>query len=92
MAKFVGIAADLCETTLLAAADKIQIQLLSTIAPPYGRDVYMELRYRESPNRDKSVMNSYMEKMEKVSASILGVDRPRIRCFPQKNDQLFARN
>lgn len=92
MTKFIAVSAGICEMTLHAAADKVQIQLLSTVVPPHGRDAYMELRYRESDHRNESVMSSYMEQMENAAASILGIAQPRIRCFPQKSDQLFARN
>ncbi|MDR6396591.1 hypothetical protein [Herbaspirillum seropedicae] len=90
--QFTALAARICETTLHAAADKVQIQLLATVVPPHGRDAYMELRYRESANRNESVMNTYMEQIEKASADLLGIAQPRIRCFPQQSNQLFARN
>jgi len=92
MAEFVARAAQICQTTLNADADKIQIQLLSTMTSSHGRDIYLELRYRESAKRDASVMSRYMEQMEEAVESLLGLSHPRIRCFPQKSEQLFARN
>lgn len=80
-----------CQEIVRAAPDKVQVQLLQAVAPPHGAPIYIEVQYRHQPFRDAAMMDTFMAALEATCIEVFQVT-PRIRCFPQQNDQLFARN
>lgn len=89
--RFTALVTQHCQTIMGAAPDKVQIQLLQAIAPPHGAPVYVGVQYRHQPFRDGALMEQFMVALEAACVEAFQLT-PRIRCFPQQNDQLFARN
>lgn len=84
--------ASLCIQRLGASPEKVQIQILVACLPPLGRPVYAEVKYRQNPNRDADLMTLFMEELEGIISLYYSVGTPRIRCFPQSSESLYARN
>ncbi|AFJ48990.1 hypothetical protein [Shimwellia blattae] len=82
---------DLCIHMLKADPEHIQIQLLEALVPPAGCPVYVEVRYRQRADRTARVMADFMSGIDRAIRECCAVTA-RIRCFPQPEDALYARN
>lgn len=90
--RFIDGTNQLCRGALKADAEKIQIQIVGAIHPLHGRAAYISVQYRNNPHRTEAVMLSFMQDMEALCRETLGIEGARIRCFPQENTHLYARN
>ena len=89
--RFNARVAGLCLDQLSAAPDKVQILMVRAIAPVHGASIYIGVQYRHQDFRSPGVMDGFMQALDHLCMELFG-KTPRIRCFPSRNDQLFARN
>ena len=82
----------LCVNRLGASPEKIQVQLLATHIQPLGQQMYAEVKYRHQPHRDAELMTLFMAELEQLLTRHCPLSAPWIRCFPQDNAWLYARN
>lgn len=82
----------LCITLLNAHPDKVQVQTVALCHEPQGSPIYVEVKYRDQRQRNAQVMADFMLELEQAIHHIFRLSEPRIRCFPQSNDALYARN
>ena len=80
-----------CLAIMHAPPDKVQVQVLQAIAPLHGAPVYLQVQYRHQPSSEAAMMDIFMAALEAACIEAFQAT-PRLRCFPQHNDQLFARN
>ena len=91
VSRFVTCSGSLCRDVLLADNDKVQVQIFAAMVPLHGRPVLIEVRYRSNLDRGPKVIEHFMEELDKICLDAFAV-QPRIRCFPQKDGELYARN
>jgi hypothetical protein len=91
VALFLAHSATLCQDILMADKDKVQVQIFAAMAPLHGRPIMVEVRYRSNPHRGSKVIEHFMNELDKCCLDTFAVP-PRIRCFPQKDGQIYARN
>lgn len=89
--RFTAQVAAHCQAIMRAAPDKVQVQMLQAVAPLHGAPIYLEIQYRHQDFRDGTLLDTFMVALEATCLELFQL-KPRIRCFPQRNDQLYARN
>ena len=89
--KFIDDTVKTCMEIMEVTADKVQITFLPAHEKFHGRPANIHVTYRGKASRTREVVERFMERLETVFVPAFGFP-PRIRCLPNDETKLSARN
>ena len=88
---FIAATVQLCMEIMEVPSDKVQITLLPAHEKFHGKPANIHVTYRDKASRTKDVVERFMAALEAAFVPAFGC-LPRIRCLPNDESKLMARN
>jgi hypothetical protein len=88
---FIGIVVRHCMEIMEVPSDKVQLNFLPAHERFHGKPANIQVSYRDKASRTKDVVERFMAALEDAFVPAFGCV-PRIRCMPNDEAKLMARN